>query len=294
MNNKLRTLDLFSGIGGFSLGLESTGGFRTVAFCEIEPYPRKVLAKHWPGVPCYNDVSEITAHRLAADGIAVDIVCGGFPCQDISVAGRGAGLSGDRSGLWFEMLRVITEARPKFAIIENVPALRSRGLDEVLRGLASIGFDAEWHCIPAAAVGAPHRRDRIWIVAYPNGQSKFKQGVIGAASIVRDQNTRMDASRCGKLLAGGHRPRLEIKLRRETGKLASTIGTPSWAVEPDVGRVAYGVPARVERITCLGNAVVPQVVAAIGRAILASMGNEATGDSVANEPYRPDVEQSPA
>jgi hypothetical protein len=97
---KLRVLDLFSGIGGFSLGLERTGGFETVAFCEIEPFPRRVLAKHWPKVPCYHDVRELTAARLAADGISVDVICGGFPCQDISLAGAGKGLAGDRSGLW--------------------------------------------------------------------------------------------------------------------------------------------------------------------------------------------------
>lgn len=124
---KLRVLDLFSGIGGFSLGLERTGGFETVAFCEIEEYPRRVLAKHWPKVPCYDDVRTLTADRLAADGIAVDVICGGFPCQDISFAGRRAGLEGARSGLWGEYARLIGELRPRFVVVENVPGLLVSG-----------------------------------------------------------------------------------------------------------------------------------------------------------------------
>lgn len=174
----LTVLDLFSGIGGFSLGLEATGGFRTVAFCEQEPFARSVLEKHYPGVPIFPDVRNIRFSNLQAVGIGnPDVVCGGFPCQDISLAGKGAGLSGERSGLWFEFLRIIGETTPRFVIIENVAALRSRGLDQILRGLASIGYDAEWHCIPASALGAPHRRDRVWIVAYP--QCAGLEGSIG-------------------------------------------------------------------------------------------------------------------
>jgi DNA (cytosine-5)-methyltransferase 1 len=165
---KLRVLDLFSGIGGFSLGLERTGGFETVAFCEIEAFPRKVLAKHWPDVPCYDDVRTLTAERLAADGIAVDVICGGFPCQDISTAGKGAGLAGERSGLFYQIARLVGELAPRYVILENVAALLGRGLADVLGALASLGYDAEWHCIPASYLGAPHRRDRIWILAYPN------------------------------------------------------------------------------------------------------------------------------
>ena len=151
----LRLLDLFSGIGGFSLGLERSGGFKTVAFCEIEPFCRRVLAKYWPDVPCYDDIRTLTAERLAADGVGVDAVCGGFPCQDISVAGKGAGIAGERSGLWREYARIIGELRPRFVIVENVAALLGRGLGDVLGDLAALGYDAEWHCIPASAVGAP-------------------------------------------------------------------------------------------------------------------------------------------
>lgn len=163
----LKVLDLFSGIGGFSLGLERTGGFQTVAFCEIEPFRRKILAKHWPGIHILEDVT-------TTDFPAADVVCGGFPCQDISNAGAGAGLAGSRSGLWRELLRAIRMVRPKHAIVENVAALLSRGVGTVLGDLAAIGYDAEWHCIPAAAVGAEHERDRIWLVAHPDGSRELQ------------------------------------------------------------------------------------------------------------------------
>jgi DNA (cytosine-5)-methyltransferase 1 len=162
-----RVLSLFAGIGGFDLGLERTGGFKTVAFCEIDPFCRRVLAKHWPEVPCYEDVKELTGERLRTDGVAVDCIVGGFPCQDISFAGKGAGMAGERSGLWSEYARLIGELRPRYVIVENVAALLGRGLADVLGDMAALGYDAEWHCIPASAVGAPHRRDRLWILAYP-------------------------------------------------------------------------------------------------------------------------------
>ena len=125
----LNTLDLFAGIGGFSLGLERTGGFRSVAFCEIDKKAQKVLNKHWPDVPVFEDVSALTKEKLDEQGISVDVITGGFPCQDISLAGKGAGLEGERSGLWFQFHRLIKEIQPKYAIIENVSALRSRGLN---------------------------------------------------------------------------------------------------------------------------------------------------------------------
>jgi DNA (cytosine-5)-methyltransferase 1 len=191
---KLKVLDLFSGIGGFSLGLERTGGFETVAFCEIEDFPRRVLAKHWPSVPCYRDVRELTAERLAADGIAVDVITGGFPCQDISVAGKGLGLAGERSGLFFEVARLIGELRPSIVILENVGALLCRGMDAVLGTLASVGYDAEWHCIPASHVGLPHTRDRVWIIAYP-GKEWARRSDLSASGLCRGSDgipNRMD------------------------------------------------------------------------------------------------------
>jgi len=317
--SKLRILDLFSGIGGFSLGLERTSGFETVAFCEIEEFPRRVLAKHWPNVPCYRDVRELTAERLAADGIAVDVICGGFPCQDISTAGKGAGLAGERSGLWSEIARLVGELAPRFVIVENVAALLSRGLGDVLGDLASLGYDAEWHCIPASAIGAPHRRDRVWIVAYPNGAfregARVSSGVqsshagIGEcssqATFVADATQlQRDGGKLYREHSKGTVPQFRarsgadyvadaISLRRQgqgqpflassqapiinreaIDAIASSLGN-IWRIEPDVGRVANGVPDRAHRLKGLGNAVVPQIPELIGNAILAALNTRA-------------------
>lgn len=163
----LKVLDLFSGIGGFSYGLEKTGGFETIAFCEIDKHARKVLTKHWPNVKQYEDITELTYEKLQKDNLIPEVISGGFPCQDISVAGKQAGIIGKRSGLWSEFARLIEDVRPKWAIIENVSALKSKGLTLVLQDLAEIGYNAEWHCIPCSALGGLHRRDRVWIIAYP-------------------------------------------------------------------------------------------------------------------------------
>jgi len=180
-----KVLDLFSGIGGFSLGLQNTGGFETVAFCEIEPYCHRVLNKHWKDVPIYNDIKELTYDTLHADGIEPDVITGGFPCQDISVAGKQKGIIGERSSLWSEYARLIEDVRPKWAIIENVPTLRSKGLTLVLQNLSEIGYHAEWHCIPCSAIGGLHRRDRIWIIAYPLANSRC---TFGQGSIIEGEN----------------------------------------------------------------------------------------------------------
>lgn len=242
----MRVLDLFAGIGGFSLGLERTGGFETVAFCELDAKARAVLAKHWPNIPLFEDVSALSKEILDAKGIEVDVITGGFPCQDISLAGKGAGLEGARSGLWFQFHRLIKEIQPRYAIIENVSALRSRGLDQVLWSLSEIGYDAEWHCIPAAAVGAPHRRDRIWIVAYPSG-ARSKAGIPAAGY--------------------GEEGDSEIS-NYISDRLNGWAGRDIWATEPSVGRVANGVSNRSHRLKQLGNAVVPQIPQLLGEAIL--------------------------
>jgi len=233
----VRVLDLFSGIGNFSLGLERAGGFRTVGFCEIEPFARRVLEKHWPDVPCSHDVLQ----REFTPGEA-DVVCGGFPCQDVSQAGGGAGLAGSRSGLWWELLRAIRVVRPLYALVENVAALLDRGMGTVVGDLAEIGYDAQWHCIPASSVGAEHHRDRVWIVSHPDEE----HGETRVGILPYDEGTLQQAH---------HRNRASVWL-------ASTLPPP---------RVADGSTAwldRRERTEVLGNSVVPQIPEIIGRAIM--------------------------
>lgn len=277
----LTVLDLFSGIGGFSLGLERTGGFKTIAFCEIEPYPRAVLAKHWPEVPCYDDVRTLTAERMAADGLVrPDAICGGFPCQDISNAGERAGLAGARSGLWSEFARLIGELRPCYVIVENVAALLGRGIGCVLGDLAALGYDAEWHCIPAGAVGAPHRRDRVWIVAYANGfdgRARWKGRPDPGCSRQQIAERTLPVDMAYSNIPGsplGQGVRSDARAQRPPVVRSGWPRHQWWAIEPTVGRVADGVPSRVDRIAGLGNAVVPQVVEIIGRAILQAQSEE--------------------
>ncbi len=249
---KLRVLDLFSGIGGFSLGLERTGGFKTVAFCEIDPFCRRVLAKHWPGVPCYDDVRSLSRKHLRDNGIRPNFITAGFPCQDASVAqapwGNRTGIDGERTGLWSHVARLAGEILPDGIILENVPGLLSAGFGRVLGDLAALGYDAEWDCIPASAVGAPHRRDRLWVIAYPSRprweRPKRKAGVRFP--------TRPQVSEHGDAFAGARR---------------------ALAGHFEDLRDEHGLSMQLERqrIHALGNAVVPQIPELIGRAILESL-----------------------
>ena len=164
----MKVLDLFSGIGGFSLGLERAG-METVAFCEFEPHAQKILNKHWPDVPIHDDVRTLDAKPYRG---SIDVVCGGFPCQDLSSAGKRKGFNGERSSLYTEMLRIIGECGPRYAIFENVTDLligeSGRWFGQFLYDLAKVGYDAEWHCISGSAVGTAHHRDRVWVIAYPH------------------------------------------------------------------------------------------------------------------------------
>lgn len=251
---KLKLLDLFSGIGGFSLGLERSGGFETVAFCEIDPFCRRVLAKHWPEVPCYDDVRTLTADRLAADGVGpIDAICGGFPCQDISLNGLGAGIEGARSGLWGQYARLVRELRPAFVIVENVSALIDRGLGGVLGDLAALGYDAWWDCARASNFGATQLRDRFWGVAYASGSAAGQQ-------VARNCHREFEAARANQA--------------SPAGRGSGVLGGPDWHPEPVVCRVVDGVSANVDRIAALGNAVVPQIPELIGRAIIRSMSSQ--------------------
>lgn len=219
---------LFSGIGGFELGLERAG-WETRWQVENDRFASAVLRKHWPDVPNHGDIT-----RIDWTGIErVDLVCGGFPCQDISVVGTRTGLEGESSGLWTEFARCVREIRPRFVLVENSPALMVRGLPDVLGDLASFGYDSEWDILPAAAFGAPHIRARMWILAYPAG---FRDGI------------QKDPLRAGGL---------------------GVVNSDWWSSEPRVRRVDDGVPDRVDRLTVLGNAVVPQITEHIGRRLLA-------------------------
>lgn len=297
----MRVLDLFSGIGGFSLGLERTGGFKTVQFCEIDPFCRRVLAKHWPGVPCHDDVTTMQFH----EGMA-DVITGGFPCQDISYAGLGAGLAGSRSGLYRHLVGAVRVVRPRYAILENVAALLSRGLDVVLADLAAVGYDAEAHCIPASAVGAPHRRDRVWIVAYAHGQREPQpQGSISIkrrrAGNIRQAQSHPHATPLQWPSFLGHEPNGDHAGLGEVAYASSErlegarhvqgadsrgpqAGQPvvsregirrQWRAEPAICRVAHGVPQRVDRLRSLGNSIVPQIAEIIGQAIMTAEQQQA-------------------
>jgi DNA (cytosine-5)-methyltransferase 1 len=242
---------LFSGIGGLDLGAERAG-FDVIWQCEKDTYCKKVLNKNWPNIPVYNDVQTL----YTDDGLSPrkpNILCGGFPCQDISIAGNAAGLDGDRSGLWWEYFRLIRTLRPQYAIVENVPALVRRGLRAVLGALTQIGYDAEWQIVSAAAMGAPHVRERLFLFCYSNSlgcnisRSKEQKAIhfdeaIGANQTLRKHNKQ-------------------------------------WRTEPDLDRVADGVPNQVDRIRGLGNAVVPQVAEYVFECLL----REATDSTDANQ-----------
>ena len=247
----MKVLDLFSGIGGFSLGFERAG-METVAFCEYSESCRRVLKKHWPDVPCYEDVRTLTAEQLRDDGITTDVICGGFPCQDLSIAGIRKGFDGEKSSLYREMLRIISDCRPRYAVFENVANFligdRGRWFSEFLNDLARIGYDAEWHCISAAAVGANHKRSRVWVVAYPAGNS-IKGSIFEGTS-------------------------WDILLRSQSrgGAWAPIPGTP-WATrQPGFVEVDDGLPGWVGEARQYGNAVVPAIPEIIGRCIMKTEG----------------------
>lgn len=241
---KLTVGSLFAGIGLFELGLEMTGGFETKWQVEIDPYANKVLEKHWPNVTRWDDVKTFPPPATSTwlmHQWNVDVVIGGFPCQDISTAGKGEGLAGEKSGLWYEYARIIRTIRPRYVIVENVGALVTRNggswFGGVLGALVSLGYDSEWHCIPASAVGALHSRDRVWITAYANDNGELHSPINAKAQVLPE--VREDvwgwsrfAERCG------------VHDRKST---------------------------RLDRLRCLGNAVVPQVAELIGNNLLESI-----------------------
>lgn len=236
---------LFAGIGGLDLGLERAG-MAIRWHSEINEYASKVLKRHWPAIPNYGDIRNIRAGSVEP----VDVICGGFPCQDISYAGYGAGLAGDRSGLWWEFARVVRELGPSYVVVENVAALLDRGMAEVLGTLADLGFDAEWSTVSACSVGAPHVRQRVFIVAYANG--------VDGRPRVRNP------------LARAERP-----LQAVNGFESARAGWRARLANPSaLYGGANGVPAGMDRNRGIGNAVVPAVAEVIGRAIVEAHHDE--------------------
>lgn len=293
---------LFSGIGGFDLGFERAG-MRVSWQVELDPYCRAVLARHFPDAARFEDVREVGGETLDP----VDLLCGGFPCQDLSAAGRGAGIDGARSGLWSEFARIVRELRPRYVVVENVPALLTgkgkrweRGpIGRVLGDLAEARYDAEWACLSAGEFGAPHLRKRIWIVAYPardaeagaaaeSGSQRQRAragGQRSRAAQVADTDAERQPGRAGTLRSspgrrqpaerGGEGADVPDADRQQHEGRAQALGGSAgaelrdhWAAEPGVGRVADGVPRRVDRLAALGNALVPQIAEWIGRRIL--------------------------
>ena len=266
----MNELALFAGAGGGILGGKLLG-WTTVCAVEWEPYPCAVLCARQnegvlPPFPIWDDVRTFDGRPWRG---RVDVVSGGFPCQDISAAGRGAGIEGERSGMWAHMARIIRDVEPRYVFVENSPILTSRGLGRVLGDLAEMGYDARWGVFGANDVGAPHKRDRMWIVA----DARHLRGRNGAEP---NETQSASASGCGEVcdtvregLEGANAFNVACESARQYGEIAPTAtptfgGMPRtawWATEPDVGRVAHGVAARVDRLKAIGNGQVPAVAA---------------------------------
>lgn len=252
----LKVLDLFSGAGGFSLGLESTGRYATIGFCEIEPWAQKTIRSHWPTIPLHTDVRELSYAR-SHSSVRPDLICGGFPCQDASIANTlGEGTRGSRTGLFREIVRIAGETR-RPVLLENVPELLARGFGDVLAALAGIGFDAEWDCLAARDAGLNHERQRLFIFGYPR-RSRW-QGLVENDSLFG--RARQALAQRGDPVAG----RWPSLVRRKFG------------VRSDDG---LSVAMERRRLRLMGNAVVPALAGAIGTAI-ADM-HEKSGSSDAN------------
>jgi DNA (cytosine-5)-methyltransferase 1 len=276
------------------LGLERAG-MRCVWQVEIDPYARRVLEKHWPDTRRWDDVRTFPPGE--PDGWQCDLIAGGFPCQDVSEAGKRAGIDGKRSGLWSEFARILRVLRPRVVLVENVSGLLHRGLGRVLGDLATLGFDAEWDCIPAAAIGAPHIRERIFIVAHADDQRELQpSGCIanerrrtcdcsppllaepvcnGLERVVTDRTAERPVERSSDSSLAHAASRRTRQLRREQlAAFCQGQRNLHWPqTEPPVCGVVDGVPSRVDRLRTLGNAVVPQVAEWIGRRLMESLSD---------------------
>jgi DNA (cytosine-5)-methyltransferase 1 len=262
---KLKLLDTFAGIGGFSYAAEKiVRGYETTQFIEINPFSQKILKKHWPHVPIHDDIKTFTAKSGK-----FDIITGGFPCQDISVAGLQKGITEEtRSGLFFELMRVIRMVRPKYVVLENVAAILNRGLDIVLRELSEAGYDAEWSVIRASFVGACHKRSRWWLIAYPNSKqsSKPKSEIQSRRNSSSSSNRQRNVT--NSYSKGMERRKFTINEKMQKTGFTWQSYTPhlspewrSYVSEPCLCRGDDGLRGRMDRLKALGNAVVPQVAA---------------------------------
>ena len=302
----MNELALFAGSGGGILGGHLLG-WRTIAALEIEDYPRRVLLQRQadgllPRFPIWDDICTFDGKPWRGK---VDVISGGFPCQDISAAGKGDGLDGERSGLWTQMARVVSEVRPPFVFVENSPMLVTRGLERVLGDLTSLGYDTRWTVMGAADVGAPHKRDRIWIVArqreflsHPQHDrirwwEQQQESIKETPRKVTDPSiNRLHGQADQQIMESQGRAELQLGEPRDTDELANaqnkgdvwrewelgfaqqehdsrgsqTDGRRQWwSVEPPVGRVAHGVANRVDRLKAVGNGQVPACAAAAWR-----------------------------
>lgn len=242
---------LFSGIGGIELGLERAGGFQTSWFVECDPMCQAVLRKNFPGIPVYSDIRSVDFDQLPG----VDVLTGGFPCQDISIAGKKRGITGSRSGLWKEYLRAIRQLRPRYIIVENVARLLRAGIWVVLEDLAKEGYDAEWQVLRAHDAGAPHKRERCFIIAYPH-QERGNDGILHDIQDAFLPNPQWELEK-------------DIKSRSERERWLNEVSKADCGIvaRSDFCGMDDGIPQGLDRIAACGNAVVPQIAEAIGRAI---------------------------
>jgi len=261
---RINGLDLFSGIGGIAVALKPW--VRTIGYCEINTYSQAVLfsrmeddSLEW--APVWPDICTLTEKLCPPD---IDILTGGFPCQDISIAGTGAGLEGERSGLFFEIIRLTRELRPRFVFLENVPAITTRGGLRVITEFTELGYDCRWTIVSAAELGAPHLRKRWFLLAHSRGErleGQRQRTVCTSKEKPQFTNCSKDAmanALCGRLAHGSGKPCQDEPKESAGERARSSIQSSTWwEVEPDVGRVADGFPGRVDRIKALGNAVVP-------------------------------------
>jgi DNA (cytosine-5)-methyltransferase 1 len=268
----MNELALFAGAGGGILGGKLLG-WRTVCAVEWEPYPASVLCARQndrllPPFPIWDDVQTFDGKPWR--GI-VDVISGGFPCQDISAAGKGVGIDGERSGMWKEMARIVSEVRPEYVYVENSPMLTSRGLGTVLGDLSTLGYDAEWGVVSAADVGANHLRERIWIVAYStsarasenigglwSGSERVGRGKNSNTEVANPRRKLRNEGNSGELVARKTEWPASAILNQSSGERLRSKNN-WWKAEPDVGRVAHGVAAGMDRLKAIGNGQVPQV-----------------------------------